>query len=157
MIRRFFDVLAEIPFTGYNQEELRRVVIIASLVEEEAKLDEERALIAAVFYNRLKGGKRLESCATVQYILQKPKERLLFSDLKAESPYNTYLHTGLPPGPIANPGRKSLVAALRPAAVEYLFFVVKMNGSHHFSSTYEEHLKAIRRYNSAGRVGHQLS
>jgi UPF0755 protein len=157
MIGRFFEVLAEIPFTVHDREELRRVVIIASLVEKEAKLDEERALIAAVFYNRLKRGKRLESCATVQYVLQKPKERLLFSDLKAESPYNTYLHTGLPPGPIANPGKKSLVAALRPAAVEYLFFVSKMNGSHYFSSTYEEHLKAIRRYNSAGRVGHQLS
>jgi UPF0755 protein len=157
MIRKFFDVLAELSVTDYHQDGLNSTVIIASLVEKEAKLDDERPLIAAVFYNRLKRGKRLESCATVQYILQKPKERLLFSDLKVESPYNTYLHTGLPPGPIANPGRKSLAAALSPAAVEYLFFVSKKNGSHHFSSSYEEHLRAIRRYNSAGRVGDQVS
>jgi UPF0755 protein len=157
MIRRFFEVLAEVPFKGENPDALRRVVIVASLVEKEAKLDEERALISAVFYNRLKLGKRLESCATVQYVLQKPKERLLFSDLKVNSPYNTYLHAGLPPGPIANPGKKSLDAAVHPAAVGYLFFVVKANGSHQFSSTYEEHLKAIRRYGSAVKVGHQLS
>jgi UPF0755 protein len=157
MIRKFFDVLAAMPFTDYDRDELRRVVIIASLVEKEAKLDDERALISAVFFNRLRRGKRLESCATVQYILQKPKERLLFSDLKVDSPYNTYLHPGLPPGPISNPGRKSLAAAARPAAVGYLFFVSKMDGSHHFSSTYEEHLKAIRRYNKAGSVGHQVS
>ena len=157
MIRKFFDVLAEIPYTDYDQDELRRVVIVASLVEKEAKLDDERALISAVFYNRLKRGKRLESCATVQYVLQKPKERLLFSDLKADSPYNTYLHTGLPPGPIANPGKKSLLAAIHPAPVDYLFFVSKENGSHYFSSTYDEHLRAIRRYNGAGKVGHQLS
>jgi UPF0755 protein len=157
MIRRFFDVLAEVHFPAGDREALRRVVIIASLVEREAKLDDERALVAAVFYNRLGLGKRLESCATVQYVLRKPKERLLFSDLKVNSPYNTYLHAGLPPGPIASPGKKSLLAAIHPAPVGYLFFVSKENGSHHFSSTYEEHLRAIRRYNSAGKVGHQLS
>jgi UPF0755 protein len=157
MVAKFFDSLAGINFTGYSKEDLRKVVTIASLVEREAKLDQERPLVSAVFYNRLRTGKRLESCATVQYALEKPKERLLYSDLKVQSPYNTYLHNGLPPGPIANPGIKSIIAAIRPADVDYLFFVLKTDGSHFFSASYGEHLRAIKRYNPSGRVGHQLS
>ncbi len=156
MIQRFFEELDHIKFNQYNTEELKRVVIIASLVEREAKLDRERPIIAAVFYNRLKKNKRLESCATVQYILGKPKERLLFSDLKIESPYNTYLHTGLPPGPIANPGIKSIQAAIYPADVDYLFFVLKKDGTHYFTSTYREHLDAIEKYKS-NVIGHHIS
>ena len=133
------------------------MVIIASLVEREAKIESERPIIAAVFYNRLMNKKRLESCATVQYVLGKTKERLLLSDLKVESPYNTYLHRGLPPGPIANPGVHSIRAAMYPAEVDYLFFVSKRDGSHHFSTTYKEHLKAIEQYNRAGTIGHQIS
>jgi len=157
MIERFFKGIIQIPFTHYSADELKRVVIIASLVEREAKVDDERALIAAVFYNRLKQNKRLESCATVQYILGKTKERLLYSDLKFDSPYNTYLHTGLPPGPIANPGIKSIEAAIFPADVDYLFFVSKKDGTHFFSSTYQEHLEAIKKYNRTGSIGHQIS
>jgi UPF0755 protein len=157
MIKRFFDNLHDIPYVEYTEEELIKTVIIASLVEKEAQLAEERAIIAAVFYNRLKKGKRLESCATVQYVLGKTKERLLFSDLKIESPYNTYLHSGLPPGPIANPGVDSLKAAISPAEVDYLFFVSKRDGSHYFSSTYTEHLNAIKKYSGSDRIGHQLS
>jgi len=157
MVAKFFDILADINFTGYSKEDLGKVVTIASLVEREAKLDEERPLVSAVFYNRLRAGKRLESCATVQYALEKPKERLLYSDLKVQSPYNTYLHKGLPPGPIANPGIKSIIASVRPAAVNYLFFVSKTDGSHFFSASYDEHLRAIKRYNPSGRVAHQLS
>jgi len=157
LIRNFFYNLEKIPFTGYSPEELKKIVIIASMVEKEARLDSERPLIAAVFYNRLKRGKRLESCATVQYILGKTKERLLYSDLKISSPYNTYLHQGLPPGPISNPGFKSLDAAVNPSNVDYLFFVSRKDGSHHFSNTYTEHLKAIRRYNRSGGIAHQIS
>jgi UPF0755 protein len=157
MIRKFFENLHDIPYVDYTQEELIETIIIASIVEKEAQLEEERAIIAAVFYNRLNKGKRLESCATVQYVLGKTKERLLFSDLKTESPYNTYLHTGLPPGPIANPGADSLKAAVSPADVDYLFFVSKNDGSHYFSSTYNEHLKAIKKFSSSRKVGHQLS
>ena len=140
-----------------TDEELGELIIIASLVEREAKIESERPLIAAVFYNRLMNGKRLESCATVQYILGKTKERLLYSDLKVKSPYNTYLNKGLPPGPIANPGVDSIRAAIYPADVDYLFFVSKHDGSHHFSTTYSEHLKAIVKYNGTGTVGHQVS
>jgi UPF0755 protein len=157
MIDRFFEELTYLEFEGYSDEELGKVVIIASLVEREAKIDSERPLIAAVFYNRLSKGKRLESCATVQYILGKTKERLLFSDLRVDSPYNTYLHRGLPPGPISNPGSKSIQAALFPADVDYLFFVSKRDGSHYFSTTYQEHLEAIEQYNQTGAVGHQIS
>ncbi len=157
MIEHFFKEISLLISSGYTEEELGKVVIIASLVEREAKIDNERALIAAVFYNRLMNEKRLESCATVQYVLGKTKERLLYSDLKVESPYNTYLHKGLPPGPIANPGVSSIRAAMYPADVDYLFFVSKHDGSHYFSTTYNEHLKAIEKYNKSGTVGHQIS
>ncbi len=157
MIQRFFEGLDRIMHNTYSTEELKRVVIVASLVEREAKVDSERPIIAAVFYNRLKKNKRLESCATVQYILGKPKERLLFSDLEIKSPYNTYLHTGLPPGPIANPGIKSIQAAISPAEVDYLFFVSKKDGTHYFSSTYREHLDAIEKYNRSNVIGHHMS
>jgi UPF0755 protein len=157
MVERFFERLEEIKPPPYTDRELQEAVTIASLVEREAVVDEERSLIAAVFYNRLAQNKRLESCATVQYILGKTKERLLHSDLRTPSPYNTYLHVGLPPGPIASPGAASLRAALYPAEVDYLFFVSRGNGTHHFSSTYEEHLRAIRKYNRAGAVGNQVS
>ncbi|MBA7674849.1 Endolytic murein transglycosylase [subsurface metagenome] len=157
MVKKFFENLQKIPYTDYTEHDLKKMVIIASLVEKEARLDSERAIIAAVFYNRLHNGKRLESCATIQYILGKTKERLLISDLKVKSPYNTYLHTGLPPGPISNPGYKSLFAAVNPADVDYLFFVSKRDGSHYFSSTYKEHLKAIKRYDSSGKIGPQVS
>lgn len=125
---------------------VRDVVILASIVEREAKLDRERPLVAAVFLNRLKHGMRLESCATVQYVLGKQKERLTYDDLRISSPYNTYLHSGLPPGPIANPGLASIRAVLYPAKVDYLYFVARGDGSHVFSFTLREHEMAARRY-----------
>jgi UPF0755 protein len=157
MIDRFFEVVDSIPEATYLDDKLGELIIIASLVEREAKIKEERPVIAAVFYNRLMSEKRLESCATVQYILGKTKERLLFSDLRVKSPYNTYLNKGLPPGPIASPGIDSIRAAMFPADVDYMFFVSKRDGSHHFSTTYSEHLKAIEKYNNTGTVGHQVS
>ncbi|HHY47553.1 MAG TPA: endolytic transglycosylase MltG [Firmicutes bacterium] len=124
---------------------LREVVILASLVEKEAKAEAERPVIAAIFYNRLRRGMALESCASVQYLLPRPKARLTLRDLKISSPYNTYLHTGLPPGPVANPGLASIRAALYPADVDYLFFVSNNDGTHTFSRTYASHIKAARR------------
>lgn len=123
---------------------IREIVILASLVEEEAKSAEDRPRVAAVFYNRLKKGMPLQSCATIQYALGRRKERLLYADLHIDSPYNTYTHYGLPPGPICNPGLDSLRAALYPDTGKYLYFVAKPDGSHVFSTTYQEHLRAQR-------------
>ncbi len=119
-------------------------VILASLVEAEAKAPGERPTIAGVYVNRLRMGMRLECDATVQYALGARKPRLLYSDLRVASPYNTYLHPGLPPGPICNPGRASIEAALRPAAVPYLYYVARGDGTHVFSRTFGEHQRAIR-------------
>lgn len=124
----------------------REVVTLASLVEREAKLDQERPLVASVFLNRLKYGIPLGSCATIQYILGEPKDPLTYADLKIPSPYNTYLHQGLPPGPIANPGLASIKAVLYPAQEDYLYFVARGDGSHQFSRTLGEHETAARRY-----------
>jgi len=118
---------------------VHQAVTLASIVEREAKKDEERPKVAAVFLNRIKKGWKLESCATIQYILGEPKARLFEKDLQIESPYNTYKYPGLPPGPIASPGRASLLAAVNPADVDYLFFVVSDDGKHVFSRTLQEH------------------
>lgn len=118
-----------------------KIVTLASIIEKEAARAEERPVIAGIFYNRLKKGWFLESCATVQYALGKHKEKLTIKDLAVNSPYNTYRKYGLPPGPICNPGRDSINAALYPAQTEDMFFVVSENGSHAFSRYYGEHLK----------------
>ncbi len=115
---------------------------LASLIEREAALDTERSLVSSVFHNRLRKNMRLESCATVQYILKERREVLSYADTKIDSPYNTYQNAGLPPSPIASPGLASLAAALNPAETEYLFFVADGSGGHTFSKTYEEHLAA---------------
>lgn len=132
---------------------VHEVVTLASLVEEEAKVDEERALIAGVLLNRLKKGMKLQCDATVQYALPERKARLTYEDLKIPSPYNTYLHQGLPPGPISNPGLPSLRAALQPAETQYLYYVARGDGTHIFSRTYQEHLAAIKKIRSAGPRG----
>ncbi|MGM0437131.1 MAG: endolytic transglycosylase MltG [Bacillota bacterium] len=117
------------------------LVTIASMVEKEAKLTEEKPIIAGVIYNRLDKNMKLQIDATVQYILPLRKDRLLYSDLKLESKYNTYLYSGLPPGPISNPGDNSLEAVLNPKKTEYLFYFAREDGSHEFSKTYQEHLR----------------
>ena len=118
-------------------------VTMASIVEKEAVVQEDRPIIAGVFYNRLDQGMLLQSCATVQYALGEVKPVLTNEDVAVDSPYNTYIHEGLPPTPIASPGEASLEAALYPADTTYLFFVAKPNGAHIFTNTYEEHLAAI--------------
>lgn len=136
--------LAKLEKRGLDLNEL---MTVASLVEREVVVDSERAKVAGVIYNRLSKGMKLEIDATVQYLLGKPKERLLNSDLRSEdSPYNTYLYEGLPPGPIAAPSLKSIEAALEPETTEYLFYVTKKDGSgeHLFAKTYQEHLKNIK-------------
>jgi UPF0755 protein len=128
---------------------VREVVTLASLIEEETALPEERPLVSAVFHNRLRIGMKLDCDPTIIYALKlenKYAGRLLLRDLKFPSPYNTYLHPGLPPGPISNPGKPAIDAALNPAAEKYLYFVLQGDGSHRFSRTLGEHLAAVRDY-----------
>jgi UPF0755 protein len=138
------DWQAQLAERGLSLHEL---LTVASLVEREVVVDEERSLVAGVIYNRLKKGQNLEIDATVQYLLDKQKERLLNKDLKVESPYNTYRNPGLPPGPIGSPGLASIQAALAPKASEYYFYVTKKDGTqgHLFGKTYKEHLANIKK------------
>ncbi len=126
-------------------EGLSKVLVLASLVEREAKVPSDRPLIAAVLWNRLDRNMRLEVDATVSYRPGESKEnksRVLYSDLEVDSPYNTYKHEGLPPAPICNPGLASIKAVLAPAQVGYLYYVARPDGSHAFSTTFQEHIKA---------------
>ena len=122
------------------------VLTLASIVEAEAVLDRERPVIAGVYLNRLKKRMRLEADPTVQYALPEGKRRLTYSDLRIDSPYNTYLYYGLPPGPINNPGRKSILAALYPEKHAFLYFVADGTGGHIFSRSYTDHQKAVKSY-----------
>jgi len=155
MAERFQEVWGQASGgqTPSNGLSARECVILASIVENEAVRDSERPVIASVFLNRLKLGRPLESCATVLYVLGKHKSRLLYSDLSVESPYNTYLHGGLPPGPICNPGRKSLEAVLNPSRTDYLYFVARGDGSHVFSRSLDDHNNAKHRIGRAGPGG----
>ncbi len=125
---------------------LHDLVTVASLIEREAQVPDERPVIAGVIYNRLARGMRLEIDATVLYALGYHKPTVTAADLAVDSPYNTYRRGGLPPGPIASPGLAALEAAAHPAAVPYLYYVRRPDGRHHFSRTFAEHLDAVRRY-----------
>jgi len=120
-------------------------VIVASLIEREAKADVDRPLIAGVIYNRLRLGMPLQIDATIEYALPEHKAELSFADLKINSPYNTYQHDGLPPTPIANPGRPSLEAAFDPAKTDDLYYVYCGNGRHVFAKTMPEHQANVAR------------
>lgn len=125
------------------------LVTMASIVEKEARLPEERPVIAAVYYNRLRRGMLLQADPTVQYALGHHVGRVLYKDLTVESPYNTYTHKGLPPGPVASPGAASLAAAANPANVPYLYFVASSDGHHEFRMTLEQHTSAVRQVRAA--------
>ena len=124
------------------------IVTLASIVEEEARVAEERPVIAGVYWNRLRQGMKLEADPTVQYALGSHRQRVLYRDLEVDSPYNTYLYAGLPPGPIASPGRASLEATLYPDSVPWLyFFATGEGGRHTFSATFAEHNRKRRELN----------
>ncbi len=125
---------------------IRQLVTMASLIEREAKEAQDRAIISQVFATRLHVGMPLQSCASIEYLLGHRKPILSLEDLKIASPYNTYLHRGLPPGPIANPGDASIQAAAFPAQTDYLYFVAKPDGYHAFAKTYSEHLVNVHKY-----------
>jgi len=122
------------------------VLTLASIIEKEAQVDEERPLISAVYHNRLRKKMPLQADPTAIYGVKKNGEKIVRSDLRKHTKYNTYIIKGLPPGPIASPGIKSINAALYPADVDYLYFVSKNDGTHHFSRTPEEHLNAVKLY-----------
>ncbi len=128
---------------------LNEVLTMASIVEGEAVYDNERPIIAGVYYNRLKIKMGLQADPTVQYVVADAPRRLTKNDLKIKSPYNTYLNRGLPPGPINNPSKKSIFAALYPAKHNYLYFVSDANGRHRFAQNYEEHQRNVRLYRKA--------
>ena len=125
---------------------LEQVITLASMVEKETGAPEERPIIARVFLNRLNRNMRLESDPTVIYGITDFNGNITKKDLKARTPYNTYVIKGLPPGPIANPGLAAIKAVLNPAEGDYYYFVSKNNGTHHFSKTLREHNRAVRRF-----------
>jgi UPF0755 protein len=131
---------------------LPQVVTLASIVEGEARHDAERPLIAGVYLNRLRRRMPLQADPTVQYAVAKERRALSRADLATDHPYNTYVHPGLPPGPIASPGLEAIQAALDPAPVKYLYFVARDDQRHHFSTTVEEHNAAVARYRLSRRI-----
>jgi len=127
-----------------NKLSVPQWVTLGSLIEKEAMQASDRPLIAGVFMNRLKINQPLQSDATIQFLLGTPKEKLFYKDLLTPSPYNTYLHSGLPLGPIANPGHASLQGALHPTQTDFLYFVTKQDGYQAFAKTFAEHLKNVK-------------
>ncbi|MFQ6614172.1 MAG: endolytic transglycosylase MltG [Fidelibacterota bacterium] len=127
------------------------VVTLASIIEGEAIYDSERPTISAVYHNRLHRRMRLQADPTIQYIIKDGPRRLLNRDLRIDSPYNTYLYRGLPPGPINSPGKESLLAAINPDTTQYLYFVARGDGYHTFSRTQAEHNRAKRKFQKIRR------
>jgi len=151
MVKRFQAKTAEVFSPGLKLKPLP-LVTLASIIEREVKAPPERPRVASVFYNRLDKHMRLESCATVLYGLGRSSGAVSLDDLQDASPYNTYRHGGLPPGPISNPGLSSLLAAARPEQTEFLFFVVGGDGTHIFSRDFESHKKAKWAHQRARRA-----
>ena len=156
MVDRFREVFG--PQERRRAAELgltvRQVITLASLVEKETGDPAERALVSSVFHNRLQRGMLLQCDPTIIFSLVKDgvyKGRIGRKDLQHESPYNTYLHPGLPPGPIASPGEEAIRAALYPSEAEFLYFVSMNDGTHHFSESLAEHQQAVNRYQRRGR------
>ena len=146
MLKGFDNIYEEHIKGNTGDKSVYEIVKMASVVEGEAQVDEERPIIASVFYNRIEIGMMLQSCATVQYALGEKKEKLYEEDLKVESLYNTYQHIGLPIGPINSPGLTSIKAALNPAQTEYIYFLAKGDGSHYFTDDYNDFLDAKAKY-----------
>ncbi|MDR3244428.1 MAG: endolytic transglycosylase MltG [Elusimicrobiota bacterium] len=130
---------------------MKEIIILASIIEKEAVKPEERAIISSVFHNRLNKRIKLESCATVLYAMGIVKPRLTYEDIKFDSPYNTYLYYGLPPGPIANAGIESIKAALYPADTDKLFFVASGDGGHLFADGFKQHVENKKIANDAAK------
>lgn len=160
MIDAFEDAWARIPNAAARLQSLaisrHDALTMASIIETEARRPQERPIISAVYWNRVRKGMKLQADPTVQYALPAHVERVLYKDLEVDSKFNTYKYEGLPPGPIASPGAAAIEAALNPASVPYLYFVAHPDGHHEFRTTFEEHEKAIammRRERRAAAAG----
>ncbi len=154
MVKRYrevYDKYVRATAEKYGWTEAQ-VVTLASLIEKEARAS-EHGLVSAVFHNRLRKNMRLQSDPTVIYGIKPMGSKITRKDLDRKHPYNTYQNSGLPPGPIANPGRASLIAAIQPEDRPYLYFVAKNDGTHHFSTTLREHNNAVNTYQRGGRSG----
>lgn len=138
-----YKMLSRMEETGMTENE---VLTLASIIEKEAVVDSERPLVSAVYHNRLKKKMQLQADPTAIYGIKSSREKITREDLLRKTPYNTYQIKGLPPGPIASPGLKSIMAALYPADVPYIFFVSLDNRAHQFSTTIEEHIRAVKQY-----------
>lgn len=148
MVAAFWKVMTaelqqEAAEKGFTVHEL---VTLASIVEKEVRVGAERELVSAVYNNRLRINMKLDSDPTVIYGIKNFDGNLTKKDLQTDTPYNTYKRRGLPPGPIANPGEASILAALNPADVKYLYFVARNDGTHQFSNNYDDHRRAVRKY-----------
>ena len=160
IIRVMLSQFEKQPYKTYgdarSKYSLNDIITIASIIERECKVDEERPLVASVIYNRLAKGMPLQMCSTVQYVLGKQKEVLTYADTKIESPYNTYINAGLPPGPICSPGLAAVQAALNPADTDYLYFVLseKLDGTSNFSSDYAQFERDKAAYDKAYTAAH---
>ena len=125
---------------------VHQVLTLASIIKGETNLVDEMPTISAVYHNRLRIGMSLQADPTIQYLLPGGWRRLTYADLKIDSPYNTYKYSGLPPGPINNPGKNAIMAALYPEKNNYLYFVASGNGGHKFAKSYSDHLKNVAQY-----------
>ncbi len=125
---------------------LNEVLTLASIIEKEARREDERAIISGVYHNRLRINMALQACPTVRYVMKDPDGPITDVEMAIDSVYNTYVYPGLPPGPICSPGLASIIAALNPAEVEYLYFVAKPDGSHAFARTLAEHNANVKKY-----------
>ena len=154
MINQFWNNFNQTLIDRSNELELtiHEVVTLASIIEGEALFDSERRTISSVYHNRLRKNIKLQADPTIQYLFPDGPKTLSTKHLTISSPYNTYIHYGLPPGPINNPGIKSIEAALYPEDTDYLYFVAKGDGYHVFSTNQSDHLKAKREYKKQKRI-----
>ncbi|MBI9011983.1 MAG: endolytic transglycosylase MltG [Clostridiales bacterium] len=146
MLQRFDEIFLEEYYLRLEELDMsmNEAITLASIIEREARAKEEFPIVSGVFHNRIKDNMLLQSCATVQYVLGERKERLTYDDIAIDSPFNTYVNAGLPPAPIASPGKLAIESALFPEESDYYYFVVKKDGggTHVFSRTLQEHNKA---------------
>ncbi len=157
LVNEYKDTIRDTVLNRSPEMEMTELEIItlASIIEGEALHDSERPVISAVYHNRLNKGMKLQADPTIQYIIDDGPRRLLNKDLRVDSPYNTYLNNGLPPGPINNPGAASILAAMHPSEDDFLYFVAKGDGYHTFSRTQKEHNRAKKQFQTVRRRARQ--